>query len=277
LKRRDFLLAGLGGLAGYSAASLFAQGKPALGAIGVQLYTLRDLAKADLARTLAAVARAGYKEVEFAGYYGHPPTVVRRMLDDNGLVSPSFHVSIDDFTRLAEVMVDDALIIGQKYVTISWIDARDRTVDGYKRIAARFNELGLIARGDKLLLAYHNNAYEFVPVEGGRSGYEIILEEAEPANLVLQADVFWMQRAGQDPLAWFTKHPGRFHMMHLKDMGRPPKKAMLDVGSGTTRWGTMVAAAKRAGVRHFFVEHDEPKDPVRSITASYRYLRALKS
>jgi sugar phosphate isomerase/epimerase len=277
LRRRDFIIAGIGGLAGIPAARLLAQGKPTLGAIGVQLYTLRELAKADLGRTLAAVARAGYKEVEFAGYHGHPPTAVRKMLDDNGLVSPSFHISIDELGSTGEVIMDNARILGQKYVTVSWIDAKDRTVDGYKRIAARMNELGLLARGDKLLLAYHNNAFEFTPLAGGRSGYQILIDEADPANLVLQADVFWMQSAQQDPLAWFAKYPGRFHMMHLKDMGRPPRKAMLDVGSGTTKWPALIAAAKRAGVRHFFVEHDEPKDPIRSITSSYRYLRALKS
>ena len=277
MRRRDFVIAGIGGLAGLRGARMLAQGIPTLGAIGVQLYTLRELAKADLGRALAAVARAGYKEVEFAGYHGHPPTVVRKMLDDNGLASPSFHISIDELGSMGEVILDNARILGQKYVTVSWIDAKDRTVDGYKRIAARMNELGLLARGDKLLLAYHNNAFEFTPLEGGRSGYQILIDEADPANLVLQADVFWMRSAQQDPLAWFAKHPGRFHMMHLKDMGRPPGRAMLDVGSGTTKWPALIAAAKRAGVRHFFVEHDEPKDPIRSITISYRYLRSLKS
>ena len=276
MRRRDFLLAGVSGVAGFAAAQLFAQSKPLLGAIGVQLYTLRDLAKSNLSRTLAAVARAGYKEVEFAGYYGHPATRVRRMLDDNGLISPSSHVSLDELEAKHEVVYEDAGILGQRYVTCSWIDAGDRTTDGYKRIAERFTELGLKARGARLMLAYHNHAFEFMPLAGGRSGLEILLAECSPENLVMQADVFWMQSAGQDPLAWFARHPGRFHMIHAKDMGRPPRKAMLDVGSGTTQWPRLIAAAKRAGVKHFFVEHDEPKDPIRSINRSYRYLRSLE-
>ena len=114
MRRRDFLLAGVSGVAGFAAAQLFAQSKPLLGAIGVQLYTLRDLAKSNLSRTLAAVARAGYKEVEFAGYYGHPATRVRRMLDDNGLISPSSHVSLDELEAKHEVVYEDAGILGQR-------------------------------------------------------------------------------------------------------------------------------------------------------------------
>ena len=271
------MLAGLGGIAGFSASQLLAQSKPALGRIGVQLYTLRSLAKKDLSRTLAAVARAGYKEVEFAGLHGHPAPHVRKMLDDNGLTAPSSHVSIADLSTVGEVIMEDAVTLGQKYVTVSWIDAPDRTVNGYHRIAERFNEFGLLARGENLTFAYHNNSFEFVPLPGGKSGYEILVSQVDPLNLVLEADVFWMRSAQQDPLAWFARYPGRFHMMHLKDMGRPPKRAMLDVGSGTTKWATVIAAGKRAGVKHFFVEHDEPKDPVASITSSYRYLRSLKA
>ena len=243
----------------------------------MQLYTLREMAAKDLPRTLAAVARAGYKEVEFAGYHGHPAPSIRSMLDDNGLVATASHVSIDDLARVGEVVMEDAVTLGQKYVAVAWIDAKDRTEEGYRRIAQRFNEFGLLARGENLTFAYHNHAYEFAPLAGGRSGYEILLDEVDPLNLVLEADVFWMQRAQQDPLAWFARYPGRFHMMHLKDMGRPPKKEMLDVGSGTTNWPAVIAAGKRAGVKHFFVEHDEPKDPVASITSSYRYLRSLKT
>lgn len=277
MKRRNFLLAGVSGLVGFSASRLFGQGRPALGSIGVQLYTLREMAAEDLPRTLAAVARAGYKEVEFAGYHGHPAPSIRRMLDDNGLVATASHVSIDDLARVGEVVMEDAVTLGQKYVAVAWIDAKDRTEEGYRRIAQRFNEFGLLARGENLTFAYHNHAYEFAPLAGGRSGYEILLDEVDPLNLVLEADVFWMQRAQQDPLAWFARYPGRFHMMHLKDMGTPPKKEMLDVGSGTTNWPAVIAAGKRAGVKHFFVEHDEPKDPVASITSSYRYLRSLKT
>lgn len=277
MRRRDFLLAGVGSVAGFSIARLAAQSGPALGHIGVQLYTLRNMAKADLARTLGAVARAGYGEVEFAGYHGHPAPRVRRMLDDNGLVSPAAHVSLDELNRASDDLFEGAVILGQKYVVVPWIDAKDRTPDGYRRLAQRLNELGVRARGENLRLAYHNHAYEFTQLPGGRSGYQILLEEVEAANLVMEIDVFWMQQALQDPMTWLTRNPGRFYLMHVKDMGPPPGNEMADVGAGTTNWTAMIPAGKRAGVKHFFVEHDEPKNPLESIDRSYRYLRSLRT
>ena len=277
MRRRDFLLAGAAGLTGFSSGELFAQRAPLLGAIGLQLYTVRDLAKANLARTLAAVARAGYKEIEFAGLHGHPATEVRRMLRDNGLTSPSGHVSMADLGTTWEIFLEDAVTLGQKYITIAWIDAPDRTPDGYKRIAGIFNEAALKARGENLQFTYHNYSYEFAPLSGGLSGLEILLRECPPENLAIEADVFWMRQAGQDPLAWFARFPGRFRLLHMKDMGRPPRRAMTEVGTGTFDWPRIIRAAQKTGVAHFFVEHDEPKDPLKSIAQSYRYLRSLSA
>jgi sugar phosphate isomerase/epimerase len=276
LRRRDFLLTGAAGFAGFSAAQLFAQSPSALPSIGLQLYTVRKLAENNLERTLTAVARAGYKEVEFAGHYGHPAPHIRKMLDDAGLKAPSGHYASADIQSKTEMILEDALVLGHRYVTVSWIDAKDRTPDGYRRMATVYNEAGLLARGEALQLAYHNHSFEFSRLPGGRSGYEILIAECPPENLALQADVFWMKKAGEDPFAWFARHPNRYRMIHAKDMGAPPKQEMLDVGSGKIDWPKLITAAKRAGVKHFFVEHDEPKDALASIGRSYRYLRTLK-
>lgn len=262
-------------MAGFTAAQLLAQSRGLLGPIGLQLYTVRGLAKANLARTLAAVAKAGYKEIEFAGLYGHPPPLVRRMLDDNGLKAPSGHHSLDDFGSRVELTLENAVTLGHRYVTCAWIGSEHRTADGYARIAAQFNEAGLKARGANLHFAYHNHAYEFTPLAGGTTGYEILVAGCPPENLALEADVFWMRDAGQDPLAWLARYPGRFRMIHAKDMMKPPKKQMTEVGSGTMDWPRLIRAAQTAGVTHFFVEHDEPKDPMTSIARSYKYLRSL--
>jgi sugar phosphate isomerase/epimerase len=125
-------------------------------------------------------------------------------------------------------------------------------------------------------MAYHTYSYEFTPLPGGRSGLEILLRETDPLNLAIEADVFWMRQAKQDPLAWFAEYPGRFHMLHLKDMGPPPKNQMRDVGKGVIDWKAILSHSRVAGVKHFFVENDETKQPISSITTSYRYLRSLR-
>ncbi len=246
-----------------------------LGAIGLQLYTVRDLMKENVARTLAAVAKAGYSEVEFAGYFGIPAAGIRKMLDDNGLASPSAHVQMTDLIDKWDAMLEFANVLGQKYLAVAWIDEPDRTIAGYTKIAATFNRAGERARTAGIQFAYHNYNYEFKSIDG-TVPYELLLKECDPQNLVMEADVFWMRQAGQNPLDWFAKAPGRFHMLHAKDMGPAPKNEMLDVGDGVVDWRAILSKQKEAGVRHVFVENDEAKDPLSSAARSYRYLRALR-
>lgn len=276
MKRRDFFGVTAGAIAGLAAGVAHAQ-RPAgkLGNIGLQLYTLRDMMKRSVARTLAAAAKAGYQEVEFAGMFNVNSLEMRKLLDANCLTSPSAHIAMSDLGMTWPSMLEDANIIGQKYLTVAWIDAAERTLDGYKRVADRLNAAGRKAYDEGVQLAFHNHSYGFAPI-GGRIPYDILLRETDAKYLVMQADVFWMLQAGQDPLKWFARYPGRFHMLHLKDMGPPPKNQMLDVGKGRIHWGTLFRQSKAAGVRHYFVEHDEPRDPVASIRSSYRYLRSLR-
>ena len=276
MKRRNFLAALGGAFAGMTAGVAYAQRASAkLGNIGLQLYTLRDMMKKSVPRTLAAVAKAGYREVELAGSFNVTAHEMKRLLDANGLTCPSAHIPMSDLGMIWPSVLEDANIIGQKYLTVSWIDAPERTLDGYKRVADRFNAAGRKARDEGVQLAFHNHAYGFEPI-GGRIPYDILLRETDPRYLAMEADVFWMRQAGQDPLKWFARFPGRFHMLHLKDMGPPPKNRMLDVGKGVMDWRAMLRQSKAAGVRHYFVEHDEPRDPIASIRSSYQYLRALR-
>jgi sugar phosphate isomerase/epimerase len=277
--RREFLAVAAGALAGFKAGTAFAQRGPSgkLDKIGLQLYTLRDMMRKSVPKTLAAVAKAGYKEVEFSGYFNTPVPEIKKILDDNGLTSSSSHIQMADIGMMLPKFIEDAKRLGQNYLTVAWIDAPERTADGYKRIADRFNAAGLKARGDDLQVAYHNYAYEFAPLgPRGRTGYEILLAETDPLNLSMELDVFWMRQAKQDPLAWLARYPNRFGMLHLKDMGPPPKNEMRDVGKGVIDWRAIVRRAKASGVDHFFVENEQTKNPVSSMASSYKYLRALR-
>lgn len=277
MKRRDFLGAAAGAVAGLTAGAALAQraatGK--LDQIGLQLYTLRDMMKSNVARTLAAVAEAGYNQVEFAGYFDVSARDMKKLLDANGLTAPSAHIAMSELDAPWESTLENALTLGHEYLTVSWIDEPLRTLEGYRRVAETFNAAGRRSRESGVQLAFHNHSYGFEPI-GGEVPYEILLRGTDPRYLAMEADVFWMRQAGQDPLAWFARYPGRFHMLHLKDMGPPPANQMLDVGKGVMDWAAILSRSKAAGVRYYFVEHDEPADPIASIRSSYRYLRALR-
>ena len=277
MDRRSFLAA-----LGAATAAATAGGLPRTAAaastslpIGLQLYTVRSLMQRDMPGTLAQIAKIGYREVEFAGYFGRTPAQVRALLAERKLTSPSTHLGMDVLTGAgAERTLADAREIGHQWATIAWIDAGQRkTLDDWKRIAATFNRIGAQARAAGLRFAYHNHDFEF-PLVDGTIPLAVLLRETDPATVDFEMDVYWLVKAGHDPLTWLAHYPERFRLLHLKDAGPPPERRMLDVGAGTIDWRSVLAAA--TGVQHAFVEHDAPSDPLASARASLTYLAKLK-
>lgn len=260
-----------------SAARVLASSNSAdrLARIGVQLYTVREQMKASMPDTLAAVAKAGYKEVEFAGYFGHSAVDIRKMLDDVGLTAPSAHVQMGELGTEWGSLLDQANTIGHEYLVCAWIDAYERTIPGYTKIAARFNDAGERALQEGVKFGYHNYSFEFTPIDG-QVPYDLLLRVCDPRKVAMEIDVFWMTQGGGDPVKYIERYPGRFPMLHVKDMGPAPKHAMLDVGKGTINWKKILRAGHKGGVRHVFVEHDEAKDPMASVKTSFNYLHALR-
>jgi sugar phosphate isomerase/epimerase len=242
--------------------------------IGLQLYTVRQQMEKDVEGTIARVAATGYREVEFAGYFGRAPRDVRALLDHHGLSAPSSHVSLAPEQWRAAL--DAAPVIGHRYLVIAWIPAEERhTLDDYKRAAERFNRAATEAKAAGLQFAYHNHDFEFVPLDG-RLPYDVLLAETDPKLVQLEMDLYWIVKGGQDPLAYFARWPGRFPMVHVKDSMGPPDNKMADVGTGTIDWKRIFAKEQQAGIKHFFVEHDQPADAFASIRASCEYLKRLE-
>ena len=243
----------------------------------MQLYTLRAEMRRDVAGTLARVAEIGYSDVEFAGYFDHSPAQIASLLRETGIRSPSAHVGFDQLRGDWQRVLDDAAAIGHEYVTIPWIpvDAR-RTMDDWKSVAALFNDRAALTHAAGLRFAYHNHDFEFVPIDSAVP-FDILIGETDPGLVDFELDIFWITRAGFDPLDYLARYPGRFHMTHLKDWTGPSANGMTEVGSGVIEFPRIIAAADAAGVRHHFVEHDNPADPLSSVRASYAYLRSLNS
>jgi sugar phosphate isomerase/epimerase len=245
-----------------------------LGPIGVQLYTVRGELKNDFGGTLYRVAQIGYKEVEFAGYFGHKPEDISSQLKQNGLSAPSAHVGFPVPGQDWDRAIADAVVIGHRYLVCPWIDEKYRTVDGYKQVAELFDRAGERAKSAGIQFGYHNHMYEFTPI-GGQIPYDLLIAQTDPALVAMEMDVFWLRSGGGDPLDYFARFPGRFPMLHIKDMDAAKK--MADVGKGLIDWKAILGKRDLAGTKHIFVEHDEPKDPFASIRDSYEYLRRLAS
>jgi sugar phosphate isomerase/epimerase len=269
MDRRSFVTAMTAAI-GFGRVAGFAAGDPLLKRAGLQLYTVRDLMKQDMERTLEQVAAIGYEEVEFAGYFGHEPKAIRAMLDRCGLKAPAAHVSEKLLTGEWARIFADAKIIGHEYVIVPSTEPdQRRTLADYQRLAARFNRAGDAAKREGLAFAYHNHEYEFTSLEG-RTPYDTLLDETDPKLVKFELDLYWLRAGGFDPLVVFARWPKRFPLVHVKDMTADGR--MVDVGAGVIDWKAIFAKRKQAGIEHCFVEHDEPADPIWSATASYRYL-----
>ena len=245
--------------------------------IGIQLYTVRSLMADDVARTLGALAEIGYQEVEFAGYFGHAPSALAAWLRLAGLEAPAAHVSMDDLNAEglgATLEAADAL--GHRWLVLPWLPPEQRTPDGYRAAAESLNAAGATAGRSGVRVAYHNHEFEFEPVGGpgadptSPTGYDLLLAHLDPSVVDMEIDFHWSEAGGVDSVRLLRDHPGRFPLCHLKD--RDADGRMTDVGAGAIDWDAIFAASDRAGLRHYFVEHDQPADPLASARASYRFL-----
>jgi sugar phosphate isomerase/epimerase len=244
--------------------------------IGLQLYTLRERMEFSVERTLYDVAGIGYKEVEFAGYFGRPPRAIKQLLDRNGLKSPSAHVGLDTMRSGWYRTLNEASQIGHKWLVIAWLPPEDRnSIDAVKRSADLLNRSARDAETFKIKVAYHNHDWEFQEVEGRRI-FDILLEETDPEVVQFEMDLYWITKAGADPMAYFARWPERFPLLHLKDSSGAPEHAMTEVGKGTIDFAQVFRRAGQAGIRHCYVEHDNPADPMASVATSFRYLDGLE-
>jgi sugar phosphate isomerase/epimerase len=279
--RRNFLatlgVAALGIASGDAArASEILAPRRKLKRVGLQLYTVRDLMKADVPGTLAKVAGIGYKEVEFAGYFGNTPAQIRDLLRRNGLSSPSTHLPFESLESGWQKQLDDAKAAGHHWVTIAYIaEEKRKTLDDWKRHAALFNRAAEQAKSAGLRFAYHNHDFEIRPV-GGTRPLDLLLTSTDPKLVDFEMDLYWVVFGGGSPLDFFKRYPKRFPLVHVKDSAGPPDNKMVDVGQGKIDFRQIFAQSDRAGIEHYFVEHDQPADPIATITNSYKFLHALR-
>lgn len=249
-------------------------GPSPLGPLGLQLYTLRSEMERDVAATLDRVAEIGYAEVEFAGYFGHTPAEIRGFLDAAGLRAPAAHVGPQLVEEAWPETLEAAGEVGHEWVVVPSVPLSMRgSLDDWRRTAERFTRAAEAARAAGLRFAYHNHDFEFRELEG-RIPMHVFLETADPDLVEMELDFYWIVHAGGDPIAFIDRWAGRIPLVHVKDRTRDGR--MVDVGAGAIDWTAVLGHRERAGIRHYFVEHDDPDGPFRSAAASYRYLSELE-
>ncbi len=268
-------------------------------AVGVQLFTFFQTIDKDVPGTLKAIAAIGYKEVESAfsmkgGYYGMTPQEFAAVAKDSGVAWISHHTigapfkmppggfkmpGADTTRRMAmpkmppmknlkdnyQEIIDEVAAGGLKYLVCASIPLG--TGDEVKQAVVILSTAGEAAKKSGITLCYHNHIQEFATVDGVVP-YDVLLTQTSPDNLKFELDLGWATKAGADPVALFKKNPGRFPLWHVKDISAD-KKEPVEVGTGIVDFKPIFAAAKTAGMQHFFVEQDGAPKPIENITTSY--------
>lgn len=254
---------------------------------GLQLYTLRDQLPHGVKDVIAKVAKAGYKEVETfgydmkTGYWGLKEKEFSKLLKDNGLTTPSGHYGIDSFfgkgdTTEFKKYIEVANTLGQTYLVIPSLNGDFiKTVDECKAVAEKMNKAAEICKASGLKLGYHNHNFEWKPLTGGGTFYDTILAGTDPKLVHMEMDLYWVVRAGQDPIKILNKHRGRYALVHVKDRDKTNPDLTTEVGKGDIDFKAIIPAARAAGVTHFIMEQENFTniDPFVSITESCTYMK----
>ena len=245
--------------------------------VGLQLYTIRDAMDADAAGSLKQVSDMGYKYVELAGYadgkfYGYAPADFRKLVEDLGMEILSSHTQVEATGITldnAKKMADDHALLGVKYCVQPWVVPEARTtIASYQKMAADWNQVGEIMKEVGISCGYHNHNFEFDTVEGKVPFFDVFMAELDPRLVIMQIDLFWAIKAGQNPVDIFNKYPGRFELFHMKDMftHEPPffytdgVEDFAPVGEGVIDFKEILAAKEVAGMKYMIVEQDRTKD-----------------
>ena len=251
--------------------------------IALQLYTIRNILEQDFAGGLRKVAQIGYQNVEVASLGEHSPKDVRRMCDDIGLTIVAWHTPLDAIDSDLDPLILATEALGCRYVVIAYLPSELRTRAGYTQVARTLDRVGRGVAQAGQTLCYHHHSFEWESLPGATGaddarGIDILLNQTDRAHVQVELDLYWVQHAGDDPLAWMNRLSGRVPLLHVKDMADAPDHHFCEVGTGIVDIPWAVAQAQRYGIKHLIVEQDAnwiDGDALASARMSYENLKRL--
>ena len=288
-----------------------------LNTIGVQLFSLPKLLEIDFNGGIKMLAEMGYKEIEMygpfpfstdsvkeewksitpelgfsgSGYFGQSPQEVKTILKEHGVKVTSVHSDMGTLQTRMEQLGEAGDILGFEYIGLPAIpEEKRKTIDDYKRVAEELNKIGEQARNVGLKFAYHNHGYGLSEIDG-QVPLNIIFDQTDPNLVFFEMDIYWTTAGGADPVNYLESYPGRYHLMHIKDMTKKVKFSgdggnpsqwnelfpyMTTVGDGVLDIPSIISVGQKQGVQHFYVEQDTVDNPEVALKKSFDYLKTIK-
>jgi sugar phosphate isomerase/epimerase len=264
--------------------------------LGLQLYSVRELLPKDYDGTLRQLGALGYREVEAAGFFGHTPSEVKLAMDHAGLNCVSAHYPLKELLPKVDETIEYGKNLGLQYIVCAspWLKdpsrvkdpgsraARDAmTLDDWRWNAEQFNRIGERVNAAGIRFAYHNHTAEFRE-EKGVVFYDELMRLTDSAKVTFEMDCGWVVVGGKNPVHYLTRYPKRISMLHVKEFkmsgwtpgSEPPPST--EMGRGSIDYGPIFNAAKKARIKHAFVEQEEfDMPPMEALKIDADYMRAL--
>lgn len=238
--------------------------------VAAQLYTLRNETAKDFKGTLKQVADLGFDGVEFAGFGGHTAEEVKTMLEEFGLKAASSHVPLNDLKERLDEVIKEQMTIGSSYIVCPYIE--DRSEEDYQMLIKDLAKIADKCQQEGLTLCYHNHDFELTTLSDGRTALQTIFEEVP--SLHTEFDVYWLKKAGENPVEWLKSYRNRSPLVHLKDMTTDEEQFFAELGTGGVDVNQVWDTGKEIGVQWFIVEQDESRrTPIESLQISMNYIK----
>lgn len=284
MKRRDFLHSAVAGSAGLALMPGVLSGCSAardpLHDFGLITNVVKKMIQQDHRGTMAKLAEMGYKYLEFGGTWDEKPAELKAYMDEIGLVPLAGGTSMSGLQGKGLMeQIDKCLEMGKKYLVCYWPwmdDGNNPSWDKVDSAAEDCNRIGRVCKEHGLGFAYHNHDQEFQVLDDCVI-YDYILENTDPDYVTMEVDVYWTLKGGADIRTYFTKYPGRFEIVHVKDSyDTPERRSFACVGSGVIDFPDLFSYRDVAGFKHLVVENDEPgEDEEGCARSSIEYLQSL--
>ncbi|TWT52546.1 Inosose dehydratase [Rubripirellula amarantea] len=251
---------------------------------GVVSYTYRNEFPKDFAGTLDKIVSLGITDIEFSNLFGKTAAEIRVMLDERGMQCSSFGVSYVDLQTKTNEVAANATTLGASFVRVAWIPNRQPfTLELAEQTTREFNEIGRRLKNEfGLTFCYHNHGYEFAK-HGDGTLFDVLMAQTNPNDVFVELDILWVQFPGADPVEILQKYGSRIKLMHLKDLkkgvvgdlsGKTAVENDVALGDGQIDIPAVLAAAKKAGVEHYYIEDESPSIDVQ-VPKSIAYLKSL--
>lgn len=226
-----------------------------------QLYTLRDELEQDFPGVLKDLKQMGWQAVQISGLRGHTPEQIATALKENDLKTAGMHVSLAEINNDLASVLEQAQLFNTKDLIVPFLQTELQNELGYRLVRSNLNEIARKLEPLGYTLSYHNHAFEFETLVDGKSAMDFLLEPTEENKILAEIDVYWVKKAGKDPLEFIKPYANRMPIIHLKDMTDDEEQAFAEVGTGTIDFLPILQWGEQNGIEWYAVEQDVCQRP----------------